>query len=67
KAHPMAKVIALADEYCNLTMKAPNHPNPLPPTEAVIYIDKIMGQPFNKECYRALYRMILKDSVKTAS
>ncbi|MCB0391067.1 MAG: HD domain-containing protein [Bdellovibrionales bacterium] len=67
KIHPMAKVIALADEFCNLTMKAPNFPNPLPPTEAVIYMDKVMGQPFNKECYRALYRMILKDSIKSAS
>ncbi|MCB9026788.1 MAG: HD domain-containing protein [Bdellovibrionaceae bacterium] len=67
KIHPMAKVVALANEYCNLTMKAPNFPNPLPPTDAVMYIDRVMGQPFNKECYRALYRLILKDSVKSAS
>ena len=67
KIHPMAKVIALADEFCNLTMKAPNYPNPLAPKDAVSYIDRVMGQPFNKDCYRALYRLILKEFVKSAS
>lgn len=67
KIHPLAKVVALADEYTNLTMKTPSHPNPLNPKDAVSYIDKVMGQPYNKECYRALFRLILKDSVKNAS
>ncbi len=67
KIHPLAKVVALADEFTNLTVKTPNHPNPLQPKDAVVYIDKIMGQPFNKDCYRALCRLILKESVKSAS
>lgn len=67
KIHPLAKVISIADEFVNLTMKTPNHPNPLPAKDAVLYIDNIMGQPYNKDCFKALYRMILKDSFKSAS
>ncbi len=68
KIHPLAKVVALADQFTSLTIKMPSYPNQLASKDAVNYIEKIMGQPFNKECYKALCRLILKDSFKkTAS
>ncbi len=64
KIHPMAKVVSLCDEFVNLTVSSPSHPNPMRPREAIEYIERVMGQPFNKECFRALHRLILKESIK---
>lgn len=64
KIHPLAKVVGLADQFCYLTMKGLNNPNPKNPREAIIYIEHTMGQPFNKDAFRALKRVVEKPDAK---
>lgn len=61
KIHPLARVVALADEFCNLTLKSPNCPVPKSPREAIMTIELTMGQPHNKEAFRALQMVINKE------
>lgn len=61
KIHPLARVVALADEFVHLTIRNTNCPQPKSPREALLYIEQTMGQPFNKECFRALTRMVDKE------
>ncbi|MCB0350555.1 MAG: HD domain-containing protein [Bdellovibrionales bacterium] len=66
KIHPLAKVVALADEFCNLTMKNPNCPVPKSPREALLTIEHTMGQPHNKEAFRALQLVVNKEFARSA-
>ena len=61
KIHPLARIVALADEFVNLTLANPNCPVPKTAREALMIIDVTMGQPYNKECFRALQRVINKE------
>ncbi len=54
KMNPMAKVIALADCFCELTLKNVNYPNPKSATEAINYIEGTLGQPFSKPAFFSL-------------
>lgn len=65
KIHPLARIVALADEFVNLTMKNPNCPVPKNPREALMIIDVTMGQPYNKDCFRALQMIVNKEFAKT--
>lgn len=58
KMHPMAKVVALANQFANLTIQGSNNPHPKTPREALMYIEHTMGQPFNKDCFRALKSIV---------
>lgn len=58
KMHPLAKVVALADTYCDLILPNVNCPVPKNPREALMYIEHTLGVPFNKEAFRALKRII---------
>lgn len=61
KLHPLGKVVALADQFAELTLPGPNSPNPKSAREALVYIDMTMGLPYNKEAFRALRRVVEKD------
>jgi putative nucleotidyltransferase with HDIG domain len=58
KIHPLARVVGLANTFCELTLKSPVNPNPKTPAEAVQYIQKVMGQPFNKDVFKALRALV---------
>jgi putative nucleotidyltransferase with HDIG domain len=61
KIHPLAKVVGLADQFVNLTVANPNCPTAKNAREAVMYIEHTMGQPFNKEAFKALKKLVEKD------
>ncbi|NQZ00159.1 MAG: HD domain-containing protein [Bdellovibrionales bacterium] len=54
KQHPLGKVVAVADQFCYLTMPGVNNPEPRSPREALMYMEFTMGQPFNRDVFRAL-------------
>ncbi|MEO0335055.1 MAG: HD domain-containing phosphohydrolase [Pseudomonadota bacterium] len=54
KQHPLAKVVALADQFCYLTMPGVNNPESRSPREALMFIEFTMGQPYNRDVFRAL-------------
>ena len=58
KIHPFARVVALADAFVGLTVANPNCPEPKTAHEAIDYIELVMGQPFNKEAFRCLKRIV---------
>lgn len=58
KMHPMAKVIALCDHFMDLVIANPNNKAPKNSREAVMYIEHAIGQPYNKEAFKALKRLI---------
>lgn len=63
KTHPLAKVVQLADQFCYLTMKNVNHPQPKNPREAVMFIEYTMGQPFNRDAFKALKTVVQGQSL----
>ncbi|MCB0384539.1 MAG: HD domain-containing protein [Bdellovibrionales bacterium] len=67
KTHPFARIVALADEFVNLTVANPNCPVPKTAHEAVDYIEIVMGQPFNKEAFRCLKRIVETEKRTTRS
>lgn len=58
KMHPLAKIVALADQFTNLILPNPNCPIAKTATEAVTYIEQSMGLPFNREVFRALKKVV---------
>lgn len=60
RLNPLAKVVALADQFVELTIRSPNCPIPRPAPDAVKYIEVTMGQPFNKETFAALRLLVNK-------
>lgn len=61
KTHPLARIVALADEFVNLTVDNPNCPEPKTSLEALNYIELVKGQPYNKEAFRCLKRIVTSD------
>ncbi len=66
RLHPMSKVVALAVSFCDLTFESINNPQPREAMDAVEFIDKTMGQPFNKEVFQAL-KTVLTNGLKRVS
>lgn len=64
KIHPLAKVVGLADEFCNQVLANPNCLVAKTPREALMTIEHTMGQPHNKEAFRALQRVVDKNYSK---
>lgn len=58
KIHPLAKVIGLADQFVDLTVKNVNCPVPKSAREAIMFIEHTLGVPFNKEAFRALKSLV---------
>lgn len=67
KTHPLARVVALADEFVGLTVTNVNCPVPKTPREALMVIDVTMGQPYDKLCFKALTAIINKEKLEKAS
>lgn len=71
RMHPYAKVVALADSFCELTFKDNFNAKPLTPEAAIQFIEFSLGQPFNKECFAGLKGIVAlgvrKPSIKIVS
>lgn len=66
KIHPLAKVVGLADFFIDLTMANPNCPTPKNAREALMYIEHTIGQPYNRDCFKALKKMISQGNSEAA-
>tara|TARA_B100001248_G_C27398870_1_gene468090 strand:- start:517 stop:1515 length:999 start_codon:yes stop_codon:yes gene_type:complete len=58
KMHPMARVVALTNVFCELIFGSINHPEPVSMKEALHHIETVMGQPFNKQAFQALKELV---------
>lgn len=67
KMHPLARIVSLSDCYVNLIIKSPWCPQPRNPREAIMFIEMIMGQPFNKEAFAALTRIVSQGELDRAA
>lgn len=56
--NPLARVVALADEFCDLTMKSPTNAQPRSAADAISYIENVMGQPYWSDAFIALKQLI---------
>jgi putative nucleotidyltransferase with HDIG domain len=54
KMNIFSRIVALADCYCDITIKSNMNPNPRSSVEAVKFIELAMGQPFSKPAFQAL-------------
>lgn len=66
RIHPHARIVALADTFCELTLQNHFNANPMGAEAAVHFIEHSLGQPFNKECFAAL-KSILNGGFKRPS
>lgn len=68
RLNPLAKLVALADMFCELTFQTPNNPNPKLPEDALNYIETALGQPYNRQAFQALREILhRKAPLKIAS
>ena len=58
KIHPLAKVVGLADRFCELIMPTNEHGKAMSPQSACTFIEHTMGQPYNKEAFQALKKIL---------
>ena len=61
RMNPLARVTALANTFCDLTLKSIDNDKPKSGTEAIQYIDVTLGKPYNREIFAALKRLIEDD------
>jgi putative nucleotidyltransferase with HDIG domain len=60
RINPLARVTALSNCFAELILESnPNHP-PRTPHNALLHIEAVMGQPFNKDTFKALRAIIAK-------
>lgn len=52
KINPLSKIVALANQFTELVMPS-GLEEPLKPEQALNFIQNVMGQPFNPDCYKA--------------
>lgn len=67
RLNPLSRVVALADEFADLTLQNVNNPNPKTADEAIAYIENTLGQPFNKAIFNALKIALQKSHKKKAA
>lgn len=65
--HPLARVVAIAEVFTTLILPNINCPVPKTPVEAILFIEQIMGQPFNKQVFNALKEVVMLQGMKSAS
>lgn len=58
RMNPLAKVVCVADVFCDLTIRHNNNANPKNPNEAVAFMEITLGQPFNKQVFQALKQLL---------
>lgn len=66
KMHPLARIVALANEFVDLTIANPNCPHPKKPREALLTIETTMGQPYAKDVFKALTHVVTKSYLDAA-
>ncbi len=66
KIHPLARVVGVADTFCNLIMASPSNPDPKFADHAVYHMHNIMGKPFSKEIFVALQKIVISKDKKVA-
>jgi HD-GYP domain-containing protein (c-di-GMP phosphodiesterase class II) len=54
KMNPLAKIVALADKFTELSISSAANPEPKTPLDALEYIGTTLGQPFSKPVFLAL-------------
>jgi putative nucleotidyltransferase with HDIG domain len=58
RMNPLAKIVAFADAFCELTFLHNDNPNPKTPAEALAFIELTMGQPYNKQTHNAMKEIL---------
>lgn len=65
KMNPLAKIVALADKFAELSISSVANPEPKAPLAALEYIETSLGQPFNKPAFLALRAALDKNAQQT--
>lgn len=65
RMNPLAKVVALATAFAEMVVPNPSNPFPKSMTDALRYIEVIMGQPFNKEAMSGLRALVEEEGRKS--
>jgi HD-GYP domain-containing protein (c-di-GMP phosphodiesterase class II) len=60
KLNPLSRVVALANTFCELTMGSATYTEKKTAVEAIQHIETILGQPFNKQAFRAFKEFVIK-------
>lgn len=63
KISPLGRILGVADYYTELLYGHKDDPRELSPSEAIEYMEMLIGQPFNKEVFRALKNIVIKATV----
>lgn len=58
KMHPLARIVAMAETFVQLVFPSKDNPQSKSVRAALMYMEYTMGQPFNRECFRALKRLV---------
>lgn len=66
KIHPLARVVGVANTFCNLIMASTNNPDPKFVDHAVYHMRNIMGKPYSKEIFQALQNIVITKDKKVA-
>ncbi len=64
RIHPLARVVSLADCFCEHVMKSVNNPSPKTALEAIKYINDYQGPLFAKEAIKALDQFVFEKNDK---
>ncbi len=59
RIHPLARVVGLADIFCDLTIKSPSSRRIRPLSEAYAYIEKTYGQAYPRDLMSALQTTLI--------
>jgi putative nucleotidyltransferase with HDIG domain len=60
KVSPLARIVSLANCFSNLLFGSHGNSKTYTPDEAIVYIEEVQGQPYNKQVFLALKNIINK-------
>ncbi len=66
RLNPLGRVVSIANCFVELCVQSANNSSPMSADRAVQYIENVMGQPFNKQVFRAL-NFLVDDQQSLAS
>jgi HD-GYP domain-containing protein (c-di-GMP phosphodiesterase class II) len=58
KIHPLARVVSMANQFVELILKSPQNRHPLTLEQGLEHIEVVMGQPFNRDAFKALRKLV---------
>lgn len=64
KLGPLSKIIAISDQFAELLLPQFNDEEPFKPQQAMNYIENILGQPFNQDCFKAFRSVLQKQEAQ---